>query len=137
MDAQLLWRKLALGIRTPLMALVSLTLWFQSIPQLSAQPSVGNIVGLGAVDCFQFLKDVKENPTRAQREYLAWSQGFMSGVLLGRPPGIDEGLNLNPSTFGLLKQLEFLREYCTQQPFQDFAQAAKALYKRLREERNH
>jgi hypothetical protein len=119
------------------MALVSLTLWFQPIPQLSAQPSVGNIVGLGAVDCFQFLKDVKESPTSAQREYLAWSQGFMSGVLLGRPPGVDEGLNLNPSTFGLLKQLEFLREYCTQQPFQDFVEAVKELYKRLREERNH
>jgi len=58
----------------------------------------------------------------------------MSGILIGRPPGTDQGLDLNPATFPLLKQLEFLSDFCSQHPMEGFADAVEHLYKRLRGE---
>lgn len=98
-----------------------------------AEAPTAKIVGLGATTCAQFTNDVTKNPT-VQRDYLAWAQGFMSGILIGRPAGTDEGLDLNPSTFPLLKQLEFLRTHCLQHPTEDFSDAVATLYKRLRKE---
>lgn len=91
------------------------------------------IVGLGAIDCGQFIKETDQTPM-LQRNYLAWAQGYMSGILMGRPAGVDEKLDLVPSSFPLLKQLDFLRAYCTQQPMANFADAVEGLYKRLRKE---
>ena len=91
------------------------------------------IVGLGAVGCMNFIEEVKRNPA-LQRDYLAWAQGYMSGILVGRPPGTDQGLDLNPATFPLLEQLKFLRDYCSQHPSEGFADAVESLYKRLRKE---
>lgn len=65
------------------------------------------IVGLGATTCRQFAADVATDP-QVLRDYLAWAQGFMSGIVLSRPPGVDAGLNLNPPTFGVMAQLRFL-----------------------------
>ena len=108
-------------------------LCFIPLSSSGAQPNTAKIVGLGAATCVQFLVDAKANPG-IQRDYLAWAQGFMSGILLSRPVGVDEGLNLNPSTFPLLKQLEFLRNHCAETPSVDFSDAVEALYKRLRKE---
>jgi hypothetical protein len=60
----------------------------------------------------------------------------MSGVLLGRPPGTDEGLDLdlNPATFGLISQFQFLEDHCATNRSLDFSDAVEALYKRLRQE---
>lgn len=58
----------------------------------------------------------------------------MSAILLSRPPGVDVGLDLDPSTFGLSKQMQFLEDYCAQNTSQNFADAVEALYKRLRKE---
>jgi hypothetical protein len=105
-------------------------------PKLSAaggEPSIAKIVGLGATPCPEFEREALERPA-VQREYLAWAQGFMSGILMGRPPGIDVGLDLNPPGFGLLSQIEFLREHCRQHPTEDVSDAAVELYKRLRKE---
>lgn len=99
-----------------------------------AQPETAKIVGLGATRCSQFSADVRADPT-IRRDYLAWAQGYMSGILVGRPPGIDPGLDLNPSTFGLLDQLKFLEDFCARTPGQDFSDGVEALYKRLRAER--
>jgi len=98
-----------------------------------AEEAKGQIVGLGAATCQQFADDVRSNPI-IRRDYLAWAQGFMSGILLGRPPGVDTGLNLNPASFGLLNQLQFLENYCARNASVDFAEAVEALYKRLRQE---
>jgi len=57
------------------------------------------------------------------------AQGYMSGILLGRPVGIDDGLDLDPPTFSLLNQLKFLEDATM-----DFADAVEALYKRLQRE---
>lgn len=97
----------------------------------SAQPTVAKIVGLGAVTCAGFTDNIEKSPAM-QRDYLAWAQGFMSGILLGRPAGVDAGLDLNPQAFGLLKQLEFLRQHCAENRSSDFADAVVALYKSLR-----
>lgn len=101
--------------------------------QLQAEGRTANIVGLGAATCQQFSDDVRSSPS-VRLDYLAWAQGFMSGVLLSRPHGIDEGLDLNPATFGLINQLQFLEDYCTENSSHDFSDAVEALYKRLRQE---
>lgn len=98
-----------------------------------AQIETSKIVGLGATPCLQFTNDIRENPS-IRRDYLAWAQGFMSGILLGRPSGTDTGLDLNPQSFGLLDQLRFLEEQCARNPAFDFSDAVGALYKRLRKE---
>ena len=90
-------------------------------------------MGLGATTCRQFNDDVRSN-SNIRLNYLAWAHGFMSGILLGRPPGVDVGLNLDHPTFGLLKQLQFLEQYCKQNASQNFADGVEALYKRLRQE---
>jgi len=100
---------------------------------LPASAQQAKIVGLGATGCAQFMLEITQNPA-LQRDYLAWAQGFMSGVLLGRPAGVDEGLDLIPSTLPLPEQLDFLRRYCGQNPSHSFSDAVLALYKRLRRE---
>jgi hypothetical protein len=81
--------------------------------QLRAEPSKAGIVGLDATTCRQFNEDVRSSPS-IRRDYLAWAQGFMSGILLGRPPGVDEGLDLNPATFDRADQMHFLEDHCDQ-----------------------
>jgi hypothetical protein len=91
------------------------------------------IVGLGAATCRQFTADAAADP-QVRRDYLAWAQGFMSGIILSRPPGMDVGLDLNPPTFGLMDQLRFLEDHCARNNAVDFSTAVEALYKRLRQE---
>lgn len=98
-----------------------------------AGPLKATIVGLGAATCRQFIDDVRSNPL-IQRDYLAWAQGFMSGILSSRPPGVDEGLDLAPPTFPLMRQLDFLSDYCARNASLDFSDGVAALYKRLRQE---
>jgi hypothetical protein len=98
-----------------------------------AQPLKATIVGLGAAKCQQFNDDVRSNPL-IRRDYLAWAQGFMSGILSSRPPGVDEGLDLAPPTFPLMRQLDFLGDYCARNASLDFSDGVAALYKRLRQE---
>lgn len=98
----------------------------------TAQNSTAKIVGIGATSCAQFLSDARYNPA-VQRDYLAWAQGYMSGVLLGRPVGIDDGLDLSPIFMPHLRQLEFLNVHCSLHPSSDFSDAVNSLYKLLRE----
>lgn len=98
---------------------------------VAAQQANAKIVGIGAATCVEFFDNIDKNPSM-QRDYLAWAQGFMSGILLSRPAGVDVGLDLNPQGYGLLKQLEFLRQYCLKNRSRDFSDAVVALYKTLR-----
>ena len=97
----------------------------------SGEARTARIVGLGAATCSQFMADVAANPPM-RRDYLAWAQGFMSGIILSRPPGVDQGLDLGPATFGLVAQLRFLEDHCARNGAIDFSAAVEALYKRLR-----
>jgi len=58
----------------------------------------------------------------------------MSGIISSRPPGVDEGLDLAPVSFDLIKQLHYLEDYCARNVSLDFSDAVAALYKRLRQE---
>jgi hypothetical protein len=100
---------------------------------LQAQAPLARIVGLGAATCQRFTDDIKANPA-LRRDYLAWTQGFMSGIISSRPPGVDEGLDLAPITFDLIRQLHFLEDHCARNVSVDFSDAVAALYKRLRQE---
>ena len=99
---------------------------------IPAQAQTAKIVGLGASTCAQFNREVEDSPA-LQRDYFAWAQGFMSGALIRAPQGVDEGLDLSPPSFPLLQQVDFLRTFCTQNPDKDYMDAARALYRRLRE----
>lgn len=114
--------------------LIALAAVLGAAPYAFAQ--IGKIVGLGAARCAQFTLDVERSPVM-QRDYLAWAQGFMSGVLLSQPAGVDEGLDLIPQSLPLLEQLEFLRKYCRDKPEEDFTDAVLALYKKLRLEKEN
>lgn len=91
------------------------------------------IAGLGATSCNGFMSDPNKRPS-VQRDYLAWAQGCMSVILLTLSGTINNGLDLAPPTFPLLKQLEFLRDFRTKRPDQTFPDAVDYLYRRLRKE---
>src|SRR6266481_412179 len=95
--------RLLLVFTLSLMALFAGDTW----RELRAEAPKAGIVGLGATTCQRFNDDVRSNPL-VRRDYLAWAQGFMSGILVSRPACVDEGLDLNPTTFGLVNQLHFL-----------------------------
>jgi hypothetical protein len=111
--------------------LICCTLWLAaSAPGTSYAQGV-KIVGLGSSSCAQFLTDIKDD-VPAEREYFAWVQGYMSGVLLRAPAGKDEDLDLMPKNFPLVKQAAFLRNFCTNYTGADFTEAVNELYKTLR-----
>jgi hypothetical protein len=91
------------------------------------------IVGPGAATCQRFNADIAMDPSN-RRDYRAWAQGYMSAILLGRPVGVDDSLDLVPPTFGLPDQLKFLEDFCVSNVTMDFSDAVEALYKRLRQE---
>ena len=122
-----------LGLLLVFMASSIVLMGWDGRREVRAEPQTARIVGLGATSCLQFDEDVRLNPS-VQRDYLAWGQGYMSGILMGRPAGGDEGLDLNPPTFDTITQLHFLRDYCAENTSANFADAVEALYKRLRRE---
>jgi hypothetical protein len=96
-----------------------------------AQAQTAKIVGIGASSCAHFNEETARSPS-TQRDYFAWAQGFMSGVELRAPLGQDEKLDLAPPSFPLNKQAAFLREFCSKNSSQNFADAVLELYLRLR-----
>ncbi len=120
-------RRLVLGL------VLSAPLSMTSVAGATGEARTAKIVGLGAATCGQFVGDIAADP-RVRRDYLAWAQGFMSGIILRRPPGVDEGLDLNPASFNLIAQLRFLEDHCAGNESLDFSRAVEALYRRLRQE---
>ena len=114
--------------RMALLVLVSVTGGLVITPA-RAQPV--KIVGIGASTCTRFLQEIEGNPL-AEREYVAWAQGYMSGLLIRAPAGKDEGLDLAPPAFPLLKQAAFLRTFCATNREADFSDAVNTLYRTLR-----
>ena len=91
--------------KTKIFVLTALTILACSASVTNSQ-STAKVVGIGAVQCGQFVRDIQRTPA-VQRDYLAWAQGLMSGLLLRAPPGVDEGIDLTPPTVPLLQQLAF------------------------------
>ena len=98
-----------------------------------AQSTKGKVVGLGAATCQRFKDDVKSNAI-LRRDYMAWAQGFMSGMLASQPGGADEQINLNPVTYDLVSQVHFLEDHCSQNSALRFSEAVAALFQRLLKE---
>ena len=93
--------------------------------------AIVKIVGIGAGSCAQFMEDDLLNPG-IESNYVAWAQGYMSGLLLRAPAGKDENLDLIPSGVPLDKQAAFLKNFCRVHPERDFADAVNELYRTLR-----
>lgn len=89
------------------------------------------IVGIGASSCQYFLRETNGKP-EVEKNFFAWAQGYMSGLLLRAPPGTDEDLDLAPGVDPLLKQAEFLRSFCARNPDADFSDGVNDLYRTLR-----
>lgn len=89
------------------------------------------IVGLGASSCSKYLRDIGED-AEINKQYLAWAQGFMNGALVRAPTGVDDGLDLLPVTFPIIKQVEFLKTWCSQNTQSDFSDASFNLFKDIR-----
>lgn len=126
-------RRHAIGLFFVIALSVTAVVAVDASRDLRAETQKTTIVGLGATTCQRFNNDIRSNPF-LRRDYLAWVQGFMSGILSSRPPGVDEGLDLAPATFDLVRQLQFLEGYCGRNVSLDFSDGVAALYKRLRQE---
>ncbi len=104
--------------------------FFLSLSILGVQAQSVKIVGTGSVSCSQYLSQSK-NPI-SERDFLNWGQGYMSGLLMRAPSGVDENLDLLPPQYPLLKQLELLKNFCEKHTDKDFSEAVEELYKTLR-----
>lgn len=89
------------------------------------------IVGIGAATCQDFLREIAGRPD-VEKNYFAWAQGYMSGLLIRAPAGMDEDLDLSPPSFPLLKQAAFLRAFCSRSPGTSFSDGVNELYRTLR-----
>lgn len=114
-----------------LSAAIVISVMGSTLPVWGVELSPDKIVGLGATNCAQYTKDTSAS-VEARREYLAWAQGFLSAVLITRPPGVDDGLNLAPDQLPLQDQASFLQSHCARFPENSFSQAVETLYLRLR-----
>jgi hypothetical protein len=88
-------------------------------------------VGYGATSCSHFLQDYQGDPL-IERVYFAWAQGYLSALLITRPPGVDENLDLTPVSFNVLTQMEYVRTYCRSNPTVGYSVAIEALYRQLK-----
>ncbi|MGD9923887.1 MAG: hypothetical protein AB7V13_20950 [Pseudorhodoplanes sp.] len=110
---------------------LSAGLLFSAVQAAGQNSAPVKIVGIGATSCARFTTEIAAN-SDAERNYLAWMQGYMSGIMVGRPAGVDEGIDLAPNAFPLAAQAVFMREFCAKQPKSDFADGVEQLYVRLK-----
>lgn len=110
------------------------SLWAVSAAALflgQAEAQTVKIVGIGASSCQYFLRETSGRP-EVEKNFFAWAQGYMSGLLWRAPPGKDEDLDLMPESYPLLKQVEFLRSFCERNPGADYSDGVTELYLTLR-----
>lgn len=110
---------------------VGLALSFFLLQEVALAQEQVRLVGLGASTCAEYRSDVAAK-TATEREYFAWGQGFMSGILARAPAGKDVGLNLAPSSMALIEQVEYLRSYCVANSASTYSDGVVELYKELR-----
>lgn len=111
--------------------LLYLSLALLASPSSAVFAQAVKIVGIGAGTCAQFSAEIRGD-AQTEKNYFAWAQGHMTGLLLRAPPGKDEIVDLAPPRFGLYAQASFLREYCAARPEKDFVDAVHELYRTLR-----
>ncbi len=89
------------------------------------------LVGLGATSCGRFIELVRQKP-QLERDYFAWAQGYMSGLLRRAPDGSDVDLDLLPPTFPLTSQISFIQKFCENNMNEAYIDAVETLYRTLR-----
>lgn len=97
----------------------------------NANAQTVDIVGLGASSCQRFLSDIAINP-HIEGQYLAWAQGYLSGLLIRAPKGVDENLKLLPVDFPIQRQAVLLKKFCRTNSDKDYVDGVQLLYKTLR-----
>jgi hypothetical protein len=97
---------------------------------VAATAQTVKLTGLGAGTCKEFNQDVARN-WQIQRDYFAWAQGYMSCLLMRAPAGIEDATDLNPPTYPLIKQVEFLRDFCAHNVVGYYADGVESLYRSL------
>ena len=97
------------------------------MPVAGAIAQTAQIVGTGAVSCGQFGQAVDSDPD-AIREYFAWAQGYMSGVMIRSPAGVDDALDISSNSMPIIEQMNFIRIYCMSHRDREYADAIQALY---------
>lgn len=101
-----------------------------------AQRAIIKIVGVGATPCRLFLKEAATG-SQSQRDYLAWAQGYMSGLVSGSASPRYDRVDLSSDRVSLVRQLEYLRRECEGNPDQSFADVVEALFRFLSAEREN
>jgi hypothetical protein len=127
------WRATYSSIRVLIHLILAASTLLLVTGSMALAESDAKITGLGSVTCQRFLDDKKSNAI-LRRDYMAWAQGFLSGIRVSQAAGIDDQLNLSPVTYDLVNQLHFLEDYCERNAKQLYSNAVAALYQRLREE---
>jgi len=105
------------------------TCWL-GVADANAEAKV-SIAGVGAASCRTFMEEAQSDP-KAERTYFAWAQGYMSGIMMRAPPGVDEGINLLHPSFPLQQQADFVRAFCSGNPEADYSDSVLELYRELR-----
>ena len=105
-------------------ATVSLFLWL-AIPTYAASGA-----GPGVSSCLKFALDYTRNPP-SEEQYFIWAQGYMSGIVMTAPGGMDDALDLLPAAYPKESQLAWIRSVCAQDPQRSYAHAVRVLYRHL------
>jgi hypothetical protein len=98
-----------------------------SSPQPKSQKAL-TAVGEGVVSCADFNSANKAVPDRTGN-FFSWTQGFLSGLDQKRAAEGSPPINL--AFWSVLKQGEFIREYCAAHPRNRYGDAVVALFDEL------
>jgi hypothetical protein len=65
---------------------------------LTAPSSAVSGAGPGAASCLKFALDYTRNPP-LEEQYFTWAQGYMSAIVMMAPGGVDDALDLLPTSY--------------------------------------
>ena len=109
----------------------TVVLFLICLPQTAR--SQGVVRGAGTTSCAKFADVVRNYPDEAERAYMYWAQGFMSGMNLSLYFIPDsKRTDLSDSRFDTSDQMVHLRSYCDQRPLSDYMSATLDLWKTQR-----
>jgi hypothetical protein len=97
---------------------------------LTALSSAVSGAGPGAASCLKFALDYTRNPP-SEEQYFIWAQGYMSAIVMMAPGGVDDALDLLPTSYPKESQMVSIRSVCAQDPQRSYAYAVRVLYRHL------
>lgn len=94
-----------------------------------AEEPQGQGYGPGMKSCTQFANDYKANPGIAENLYLAWGEGFMSGLNLSATAANMPSRRL--ASINVESAKIQIRSYCDSHPLSQYVGAILAIYSAL------